>query len=96
MPDLDQIAADLQTAANPYRLKILERLLDRAHSPDELADTLLIDPGDVQKHLTRLRKDGWIEEDDHHAYRIRDTGKIARLQRFAPEIFPAPPPLPDD
>lgn len=96
MPDLDQIAADLQTAGHPYRLKILARLVERDHSPDELADSLLLDPRELETHLARLRKEGWIQGDEGQGYRISDPSRVARVQRFAPEIFPKPVPLPEE
>lgn len=93
---IDQLAADLRLAGDVTRLKILEQLLQRGHTSSELADLLLMDPEEVDRHLGRLKRAGWIDTDERSVYRIRDRGRVARIQRAAPEILPGVPGLPED
>lgn len=96
MVSIDRIAADLDTAAHPIRLKILAELSERGRTSEELAELLLMEPKEIGRHLARLTKEGWIGPDDHEVLRIRDPGRLERVRRFAPEIFPRLPPLPEE
>lgn len=96
MASIDRIAADLDTAGHPIRLKILAELAERGRTSEELAELLLLEPKEVGKHLARLRKDGWIGPDDHEVLQIRDRERLERVRRYAPEIFPRLPPLPEE
>lgn len=95
MVSIDRIAADLDTAGHPIRLKILAELAERGRTTEELAELLLLEPKEVGRHLARLTKEGWIGPDDHEVLQIRDRGRVERIQRAAPEIFPPLPPLPE-
>lgn len=96
---IDQIVETLSAAASPIRLKMLARLSERAYRPSELADHLLISANLCHRHLAVLRDSGLVtSRTDPDAprssyYEIADPEAINRLRRFAPEIFPALPPL---
>lgn len=92
---IDQVAADFAAVGNPIRLKILEYLSDRAYTSDEPAGVLVLRPDDLDKHLRRLSREGWVQTDKHSFHSIRDRSGFERIRCAAPEILPKLPPLPE-
>lgn len=92
-PDIDDYAHLFAAAGHPLRLKILAELSGRGRRPSELAETLLVTPDAVRKHLRVLKDDGLVAKDDHGEYRV--TPAATTIQRAAPSIFP-PTFTPDD
>ncbi len=95
MPAIDQYASLLKAAGSPTRLQILALLAERGRTARELTALTGVSYGMVTKHLRTLRENSLIETDDASVNRLRPQA-ADRIRRAVPEIFPAPPPLPDD
>lgn len=76
---MESLAAQLKGVSNPTRLRILNLLKDGELCVCDLISILDIPQSTISRHLSYLRKTGWIE--------MRREGKWAMYRR---PVFPGP------